>query len=442
MHWANLDRLRPHDEVKFVIKDRADYEYARDVVARHELTGRARRGAVLAGPRRARPAGSWRSGSSRIACRSALQLQAAQVHLGARRRAASDARVPSLLLSGGLDSYTAAAIAQADGFDALRADDPLRPGPRARGRGGARGRARRSASRATSSSTSTSSAFGGSALVGDGAIPKDRARSTRADIPSTYVPARNTVFLSLALAGPRCSAPTRIVIGVNALDYSGYPDCRPEYLARVRAAGRAGDARPASKAARLRILAPLLQLSKADIIRRGLALGLDYGLTHSCYDPGADGRAVRPLRQLPAARARASRRPALTDPALLRTARAMPMTERLYYTDPYLREFDATRRRAYDARRRAARVVLDRTAFYPTPAASRSTPARFGDARVVDVVDAERRRDAARRRSRCRTATRGARRDRLGAALRSHAAAHRAARAVGGVRSAARRRGP
>src|SRR5262245_31057767 len=132
------------------------------------------------------------------------------------------------------------------------------------------------------------SAFGGSALVGDGEIPKDRPLD-EAGVPSTYVPARNTVFLSLAMAWAEVIGADAIVIGVNALDYSGYPDCRPEYLRafeRVAAlATKAGvEGRP------LRILAPLLEMSKADIIRRGMALGLDYGLTHSCYDPRPDGR--------------------------------------------------------------------------------------------------------------------------------------------------------
>ena len=131
-------------------------------------------------------------------------------------------------------------------------------------------------------------AFGGSALVGDGDIPKDRDLGPQ-DIPSTYVPARNTVFLSLALAWAEVVGATAIVIGVNALDYSGYPDCRPEYLeAFERMAGLATKA--GVEGAQLRIVAPLLRLSKAGIITAGAGLGLDYGLTHSCYDPRANGR--------------------------------------------------------------------------------------------------------------------------------------------------------
>ena len=159
---------------------------------------------------------------------------------------------------------------------------PARSRPRA-------GSPRRWASRGTSSSTSTCGSFGGSALVGDGQIPKDRDVTAVHDIPSTYVPARNTVFLSLALAWAEVVGAEAIVIGVNALDYSGYPDCRPEYLeAFERLAALATKA--GVEGTRLRILAPLLHLSKAAIIRAGLELGLDYGLTHSCYDPLPDGR--------------------------------------------------------------------------------------------------------------------------------------------------------
>jgi 7-cyano-7-deazaguanine synthase len=131
-------------------------------------------------------------------------------------------------------------------------------------------------------------AFGGSSLVGASEIPKDRALDA-AGIPSTYVPARNTVFLALALGWAEVVGAERIVIGVNALDYSGYPDCRPEFIAAFEylasLATKAGvEGRP------LRVYAPLLPLSKAAIIRLGLELGVDYALTHSCYDPLPDGR--------------------------------------------------------------------------------------------------------------------------------------------------------
>ena len=119
-------------------------------------------------------------------------------------------------------------------------------------------------------------------------MPKDRPLET-AEIPATYVPARNTVLLSLALAWAEVLGAGRIVIGVNALDYSGYPDCRPEYIAAFeRLAGLA--TRSGVEGHRLRVWAPLQHLTKADIIRLGVELGLDFGLTHSCYDPLPDGR--------------------------------------------------------------------------------------------------------------------------------------------------------
>jgi 7-cyano-7-deazaguanine synthase len=192
-----------------------------------------------------------------------------------------------LLLSGGLDSYTAGAIARADGYDLYALS--IRYGQiHAREVDAARAVARALGAARHLEMDVPLSRFGGSALVGDGEIPKDRAIDV-AEIPSTYVPARNTVFLSLALAWAEVVGADAIVIGVNALDYSGYPDCRPEYLRafeRVAAlATRAGvEGHP------LRIVAPLLEMSKADIIRRGMSLGLDYGLTHSCYDPRSDGR--------------------------------------------------------------------------------------------------------------------------------------------------------
>jgi 7-cyano-7-deazaguanine synthase len=132
--------------------------------------------------------------------------------------------------------------------------------------------------------------FGGSALVGDGDIPKDRALD--ASIPATYVPARNTVFLSLALAWAEVIGAERIVIGVNALDYSGYPDCRPEFIAAFDYLASVGtkagvDGHPPT------IWAPLQHLTKAAIIRVGTELGMDYGMTTSCYDPGPDGQPCR-----------------------------------------------------------------------------------------------------------------------------------------------------
>jgi 7-cyano-7-deazaguanine synthase len=195
-----------------------------------------------------------------------------------------------VLLSGGLDSYTAGAMAARDGFELYALT--VRYGQvHAREVEAARRTAAALGVRRHIELDVNLAAFGGSALVGDGDIPKDRdvvAMAAEHDIPATYVPARNTVFLSLALAWAEVVGATAIVIGVNALDYSGYPDCRPEYLeAFERMAALA--TRAGVEGARLRIVAPLLRLSKAEIIAAGMELGLDYGLTHSCYDPRADG---------------------------------------------------------------------------------------------------------------------------------------------------------
>ena len=197
-----------------------------------------------------------------------------------------------VLLSGGLDSYTAAAMAARDGYELYALT--VRYGQvHAREVEAARGVAAALGVRRHIELDVDLAAFGGSALVGDGDIPKDRditamPATAAHDIPSTYVPARNTVFLSLALAWAEVVGAAAIVIGVNALDYSGYPDCRPEYLeAFERMAGLA--TRAGVEGGRLRILAPLLRLSKSEIIAAGAALGLDYGLTHSCYDPRPDG---------------------------------------------------------------------------------------------------------------------------------------------------------
>ena len=192
-----------------------------------------------------------------------------------------------LLLSGGLDSYTAGAIAKAEGYELYALT--IRYGQvHAREIDAARHVAKALGVAGHLELEVPLSKIGGSALVGEGEIPKDRVVDA-AGIPATYVPARNTIFLSLAMASAEVVGATAIVIGVNALDYSGYPDCRPEYLdafARVAAlATKAG-----VEGRDLRILSPLLYLSKADIIRRGLSLGLHYGLTISCYDPDPDGQ--------------------------------------------------------------------------------------------------------------------------------------------------------
>ncbi len=187
-----------------------------------------------------------------------------------------------LLLSGGLDSYTAGAIARRDGYDLYALT--VRYGQvHQREVAAARDVAKNLGVKRHIELTVDLAAFGGSTLVGDGAIPKDRDLEGPG-VPSTYVPARNTIFLSLALGWAEVLGAEAIVLGVNALDYSGYPDCRPEYLhAFERLASLA--TRAGIEGGHVQITAPLVHMSKADIIREGLKLGLDYGLTHSCYDP-------------------------------------------------------------------------------------------------------------------------------------------------------------
>lgn len=132
--------------------------------------------------------------------------------------------------------------------------------------------------------------FGGSALTADLAVPKDReATDLAAGIPVTYVPARNTIFLSFALAWAEVLGAADLLIGVNALDYSGYPDCRPEYIAAFERLANLATKAGVEGTVRTRILTPLIALSKADIIRTGLALGVEYDRTISCYDPATDG---------------------------------------------------------------------------------------------------------------------------------------------------------
>jgi len=196
-----------------------------------------------------------------------------------------------VLLSGGLDSYTAAAVARRDGFRLLALSLDY----------GQRHRQELAASRAVAAALGVErhleleldlTKIGGSALTSSAiTVPKDQLIDP-AVIPSTYVPARNTIFLSIAMGWAEVIGASDIFIGVNALDYSGYPDCRPEFIHAfehmARLATRAGvEGRP------LNVHTPLIDLSKADIIRLGLSLGLDYGLTHSCYDPLPDGSPCR-----------------------------------------------------------------------------------------------------------------------------------------------------
>jgi 7-cyano-7-deazaguanine synthase len=186
-----------------------------------------------------------------------------------------------VLLSGGLDSFTAAAVARDLGFDLYALT--VKYGQRhAHEILASRRVAEALGVKAHRELSVDLGSFGGSALVGDGDVPKGGLDP--GIIPVTYVPARNTVFLSLALAWAEVLGAFDVFIGVNALDYSGYPDCRPEYIdAFERMAALATKA--GVEGAHFHIRAPLISLSKAEIIRRGLSLGLEYGLTHSCYDP-------------------------------------------------------------------------------------------------------------------------------------------------------------
>jgi 7-cyano-7-deazaguanine synthase len=192
-----------------------------------------------------------------------------------------------VLLSGGLDSYTAAAIARAQRFS-LHALTLSYGQRHAREVEAAREVARALGVERHLELALDLRAIGGSSLTTSDDVPRDRDLDA-GGIPSTYVPARNTIFLSLALGWAEVLGAEDIVIGVNALDYSGYPDCRPEFIAAFESlaslATRAG-----VEGARVRVHTPLIAMTKGEIIRRGLDLGLDYGLTHSCYDPSPDGR--------------------------------------------------------------------------------------------------------------------------------------------------------
>jgi 7-cyano-7-deazaguanine synthase len=218
-----------------------------------------------------------------------------------------------VLLSGGLDSYTAAAIARAQRFTlfALTIDYGQR---HAREIEAARAVGRALGVERHLELAVDLRAIGGSSLTSDDAVPRDRDLQAEG-IPSTYVPARNTIFLSLALGWAEVVGASDIVIGVNALDYSGYPDCRPEFIAAFeRLAGLA--TRAGVEGGRFRVHTPLISLGKADIIRRGLELGLDYGLTHSCYDPSAAGRPCGTCDSC-VLRAKGFREAGVPDPVLL-----------------------------------------------------------------------------------------------------------------------------
>ncbi len=200
-------------------------------------------------------------------------------------RAAPPPRRAVVLLSGGLDSSTVLAVARERGFEAhcLSVDY----GQRHKGELAAARRVARALGAASHRTARvTLSAFGGSALTDAAiAVPKGRDEAQMGgDIPVTYVPARNTVLLSVALAWAEVLGANDLFIGVNAIDYSGYPDCRPEFLRAFERVARVAT-RAGVQGSRLRIHAPLLRLSKAGIVRLGTRLGVPYGLTLTCYDP-------------------------------------------------------------------------------------------------------------------------------------------------------------
>lgn len=196
-----------------------------------------------------------------------------------------------VLFSGGVDSTTCLAIAQSRGYDVhalschyhQRHDVEIAAARRVVERMGVRHHLVLEL---------PLDRIGGSALTSDMPVPKDVPVEAMAGrIPTTYVPARNTIFLSFALAWAEVLKAETIFIGANAVDYSGYPDCRPEYIRAFEIMANLATKETVEGSMRIRIEAPLSQLTKAEIIRKGLELGVDYGLTHSCYDPDGEGRA-------------------------------------------------------------------------------------------------------------------------------------------------------
>ena len=195
-----------------------------------------------------------------------------------------------VLVSGGLDSATVLAIAKAEGYATYAISFDY----------GQRHRFELDAARRVCSANGVRRhvvfqldlrSFGGSALTAEISVPKDRSASEmESGIPVTYVPARNTIFLSIAMGWAETLGAFDLFVGVNAIDYSGYPDCRPEFIEAFRNVADLATKAGVEGAGRWAIHTPLISLTKAEIIRRGTALGVDYSLTHSCYDPDSAGR--------------------------------------------------------------------------------------------------------------------------------------------------------
>ena len=227
-----------------------------------------------------------------------------------------------VLVSGGLDSATVLAIARADGFEPFALSFDY----------GQRHRHELTAARRVCDAAGVARhvvvpldlrAFGGSALTDDVAVPKGRDESAMAaEIPVTYVPARNTIFLSVALGWAEVLGAVDVFVGVNAVDYSGYPDCRPEFLAAFESLANLAT-KAGVEGAEYKIHAPLIDLTKSDIIRRGLELGVDYGLTHSCYDPAENGRPCGDCDSC-VLRAKGFGEVGVNDPALAPTRESVP----------------------------------------------------------------------------------------------------------------------
>jgi 7-cyano-7-deazaguanine synthase len=231
-----------------------------------------------------------------------------------------------VLLSGGMDSATAAAIASSEGFEVHALSF----------RYGQRHAVELQAAKRVAKALGIARhvildidlrAFGGSALTSELAVPKDTPiEAIGVRVPSTYVPARNTIFLSFALGLAEVIGSSDIFIGANALDYSGYPDCRPEYFRAFQSMADLATRAGVEAGRRMTIHTPLIQLSKREIIERGLALGVDFGMTLTCYDPAADGAACGRCEAC-LLRLKGFREVGMEDPALYQAVGPLSSTE-------------------------------------------------------------------------------------------------------------------